>query len=60
VSTVQNYKTHLGKSGVDQMLLVPAEFQHLVWWLFPSQVQSELQHLKHITFELLDELTENS
>jgi len=42
------------------MLLVPAEFQHLVWWLFPSQVQSELQHLKHITFELLDELTEFS
>lgn len=28
--------------------------QCLVWWLFPSQVQSELQSLKHVTFEMLE------
>lgn len=36
VDTVSNYKVNLGKSVVDQMLLVPAELHHLVWWLFPS------------------------
>lgn len=34
--------------------------QCLVWWLFPSQVQSELQSLKHVTYEMLEALAKNA
>jgi hypothetical protein len=40
--TVNSYKANFGRSGVDQIQLVPELLKGLVWWLFPSQVQSEL------------------
>jgi hypothetical protein len=36
VKTVSTYKTEIGKSFVDQIQLVPEEFQELIWWVFPS------------------------
>ena len=36
VQTVENYKNAFGKSGVDQVQLIPEEYQELIWFLFPS------------------------
>lgn len=38
VQTVESYKLSLGKSFVDQKLLVPEQYRDLVWFLFPSEV----------------------
>lgn len=35
-----------GKSFVDQKLLFPEQYQDLVWFLFPSEVTTELVGLK--------------
>ncbi len=38
VSTVKNYKNIYGKSEMDHTLLVEERRQHLIWWIFPSEV----------------------
>lgn len=43
VQTVDSYKTVFGKSYVDQILLVPEQYRDLVWFLFPSQVLTEIR-----------------
>lgn len=39
---------------------MPEDLQKLVWWLFPSQVQSELMNLKSCTFEQLEQMGRDS
>jgi hypothetical protein len=40
VKVVDSYKNIYGKSVVDQTLLIPDEYQSLIWFLFPSEVIS--------------------
>lgn len=57
MNTVESYKLNLGKSVVDQRLLVPDEYKHLIWFLFPSEVAGELTSLKRgadTSFEALE------
>lgn len=58
VETVEQYKTIYGKSVVDQTLLVPDEYQHLIWFLFPSEILPDLLKLKFkspLSFETIVE-----
>jgi hypothetical protein len=61
VATVEGYKKY-SKSYVDHLQLVPEQYQGLVWFLFPSQVMSELVSLKKgtVTFERLKALSHDS
>lgn len=56
VSTVESHKLAFGKSFVDQKMLVPEEYQDLVWFLFPSEVVAELLQLKKGTETSFDAL----
>lgn len=59
VETVESYKITIGKSFVDQKLLVPEEYQDLIWFIFPSEVTQELMQLKKgsgTTFAALEAL----
>ena len=61
METVESYKQAFGKSFVDQKLLVPEQFQELIWFLFPSEVLPELQHLrKGLDFGTLETLARQS
>ena len=61
LDTIRGYKTNLGKTGVDQTCLVPDDFKHLIWWLFPSQVLSDLQQIKQLdSYESLSSLFKDS
>lgn len=58
VKTVENYKSAFGKSGVDQLRLIPEEYKELIWFLFPSQVLQEMMQLnKTVSYEQLLELS---
>ena len=57
VETVDSYRIAFGKSFVDQKLLMPKEYQDLVWFLFPSEITSDLVALKRgASFEVLEAL----
>ena len=59
VQTVDSYKAAFGKSYVDQRLLIPEEYQELIWFLFPSQALSELRTSltdKQVTYQSLVDL----
>ena len=47
VRVVENYKNLYGKSELDQKKLVAELHQHLVWFMFPSEVLQELLALRH-------------
>ena len=60
VETVESYKLILGKSFVDQKLLIPEQYQDLIWFLFPSEVTAELTALRkgqETSYEALDALS---
>lgn len=44
--SIEQYKTIYGKSMVDQKLLVPQEYQSLIWFLFPSEALEVLSQFK--------------
>lgn len=62
VTTVESYKLAFGKSFVDQKMLVPEQYQDLVWFLYPSEVVSELLSLKKgsVTMTALKSIAEGS
>lgn len=52
MTTVESYKLAFGKSFVDQKMLIPEQYQDLVWFLYPSEVLSELLSLKKGTLSM--------
>lgn len=62
MTTVESYKLAFGKSFVDQKMLVPEQYQDLVWFLYPSEVVSELLSLKKgsVTMTALKSIAEGS
>ena len=54
LETVRQYKNVYGKSMVDQRLLIPENYQQLIWFLFPSEVLQDLICVSVNDFEVLD------
>jgi hypothetical protein len=46
VKTVEGYKSIYGKSVVDQRMLIAEDYQYQIWFLFPSEVLTEILELK--------------
>lgn len=57
VKVVENYKNLYGKSEMDQKKLIAEPYQKLIWFLFPTEVLSELLNMKYhspLSFEFID------
>lgn len=61
LQTIETHKLAFGKSFVDQKLLVPEEYQDLIWFLFPSEIVGELLKIKKgASFSSIEALAEQS
>lgn len=54
VRVVDNFKNLYGKSELDQSKLISEDHQKLVWFVFPSEVLSELMSLRGQNFNELE------